>query len=165
MVAAQPTRKGQKREQKMSKQAWEAANEAAEKASSGGKFFKLAPGAKARVIFVGAPEAVKREFDGREFTRIAINLVNVETPDTVQVWEMSPSAFKSLNEVVSIKGQRATYHVKRIGEGLKTTYSFIHDKDLSADQLAKLAKLELHEFDSTPGDSANEPDADEDVPF
>ena len=149
----------------MSETAWDIAQKAAEKASSGGKFFKLTPGAKARVIFVGAPEAVEREFDGKKSTRIAINLVNVETADQVQMWEMSPSAFKSLNEVVSIKGQKATYHIKRTGEGLKTVYSFIHDKDLTPEQLEKLSKLELHSFDGSDSAESEKEFDDDDIPF
>ena len=152
----------------MAKSAWDVAQEAAEKAA-GGTFFKLKGGERVKVIFVGAPQAVEKEFTNdngkvEKSTRIAINLVNVETADNVQIWEMSPTSFKALNEVVSIKGQKATYFVKRTGSGMQdTVYSFIHDKDLSAEQLEKLSKLELHSFDGS--DSGPEPDADEDVPF
>lgn len=144
---------------------WAKAKEQAQAATSAGKFFKLENKQKARVVFLGEPYGVEREFEGKKSTRIAVNLVNVASIDTVQVWEMSPSTFNALFDQIEVKGQNAVYVVSRNGEGFKTSYSFIHEKDLTDEQKNKLAKLELHDLGSGSPDAGNDAGDEDEVPF
>jgi hypothetical protein len=121
-----------------------------------GDVFELTYGEWTSVIFVGVPEAVEREqVDGLLRTFIAINLINMDTRDHVQVWEMPPSAFKALNEIVELMGQKSIYHVKQCDDGV---YSFLHDRSLTPVEIDALTRLEL--FDLTDSEPEHEPKDD-----
>jgi hypothetical protein len=110
-----------------------------------GDLFKLTYGESDRVIFLSSPHAVEREVNGLFKTFIAINLISMDTPNQVQVWDMWPSDFKALNKLVKVEGQKAIYHVKRCHTG--TSYSFILKRHLAHAEWDSITKLEL--FDLT----------------
>ena len=65
----------------------------------------------------------------------------------VKVFDQSPTFFKTLAKVRAKYGlEKWSFEVTRSGLGLDTTYSILPDKQLTEEQIAKNAKLELHDL-------------------
>lgn len=108
-------------------------------AASSGAWLKWQPGQVHTVNVFGKPRFVEKTFQNDPEPKKRV-CVDVYVPgDGVKQWEMSPSTFKDVDEERSACKTPfgdAVFLVKRIGEGMKTTYKIRYERQLTPTEVA-----------------------------
>jgi hypothetical protein len=130
---------------------------------AGGKFFKFPVGQVVRFVLVGKPKIVVADFGQGPKHRVRSNIVDLANPADVKLVELSAKQAQTIKSIyeMSDSGQATVISCKRVGEGLKTEYTFVAGKALTDEQKAKLGKLELLPLEDDAPAAASETADDE----
>lgn len=109
-------------------------------------FFKFPNDKIVSFVLLGKPVVFTKDFGEGPTQRIRSNMVDIENPTEVKILELSVNQANELKTRIQMSEtkQATILKCKKTGQGIKTKYLFDSGKSLTAEQKAKLAKLELH---------------------